>query len=125
MNRKFTLMVVIGALLLASLACGFFVPNQASPAAIIPTLEPGQPVVPLVINPDVLDEQNLLIALYERVYPGVVSLQVLTPNGGGQGSGFVYDKLGHIVTNYHVVENATQIEVIFPSGLRTYGEIRG
>jgi 2-alkenal reductase len=125
MNRKFTLMVVIGTLLLASLACGFFVPNQASPAAIIPTLEPGQPVVPLVINPDVLDEQNLLVALYERVYPGVVSLQVLTPNGGGQGSGFVYDKLGHIVTNYHVVENATQIEVIFPSGLRTYGEIRG
>ena len=35
---------------------------QASPAAIIPTMEPGQPVVPLVINPDVLDEQNLLIA---------------------------------------------------------------
>ena len=29
----------------------------------------------------------------------------------GQGSGFVIDKEGHILTNYHVIENARQVEV--------------
>ena len=29
----------------------------------------------------------------------------------GQGSGFVFDKEGHILTNYHVIENARQVEV--------------
>ncbi len=35
----------------------------------------------------------------------------------GEGSGFVYDKEGHIVTNYHVVENAEVLEVSFIDGL--------
>jgi S1-C subfamily serine protease len=35
----------------------------------------------------------------------------------GQGSGFVYDSQGHIVTNYHVVDQAERITVVFSSGL--------
>lgn len=31
-----------------------------------------------------------------------------------EGSGFIYDKEGHIVTNYHVVKGAVKIEVYFP-----------
>ena len=31
----------------------------------------------------------------------------------GLGSGFVIDKSGHVVTNYHVVENASKVEVSF------------
>jgi serine protease Do len=34
----------------------------------------------------------------------------------GQGSGFVYDTAGHIVTNFHVAGNADQIQVIFADG---------
>ena len=38
-------------------------------------------------------------------------------NGGGaQGSGFVYDSSGHVVTNDHVVDGASSIEVKFPNG---------
>ena len=29
------------------------------------------------------------------------------------GSGFVIDKAGHIVTNYHVVQGATKVQVSF------------
>ena len=29
----------------------------------------------------------------------------------GTGSGFIWDDAGHIITNYHVIENAKQIEV--------------
>jgi S1-C subfamily serine protease len=32
------------------------------------------------------------------------------------GSGFVYDKLGHVITNYHVVSSATNIAVTFNDG---------
>lgn len=120
MNRKLSLLAAIGVLVLASMACGAFVPSGNATQ-----VKPPQPAAPIFVSPDTLEEQNLLVSLYERVYPGVVSLQVLTQVGGGQGSGFVFDKQGHIVTNYHVVDGATQIEVIFSSGLRTYGEVRG
>jgi S1-C subfamily serine protease len=38
------------------------------------------------------------------------------PFGMGQGSGFVWDDAGHIVTNNHVVSDSTEIEVIFADG---------
>jgi S1-C subfamily serine protease len=66
------------------------------------------------------EEQNN-IAVYKRVLPSVVNI---TSNAlvfnfflgsvpqQGQGSGFVLDKAGHVLTNYHVVENANRgIEV--------------
>src|SRR6185436_18578988 len=59
--------------------------------------------------------------IYKRMGPGVV--QITTTIGAatstdGQssqalGSGFVLDKEGHVVTNYHVVQGATSIEVRF------------
>jgi 2-alkenal reductase len=68
---------------------------------------------------------EVLVNLYERVSPGVVSLLVATSQGGGEGSGFVFDKSGHIITNYHVVEGATEIEVHFLSGLKVRGKVVG
>jgi S1-C subfamily serine protease len=62
--------------------------------------------------------------IYKRSGPGVVQItstigSSTSPNGQFQessqalGSGFVLDKDGHIVTNYHVIEGATSIEVRF------------
>jgi S1-C subfamily serine protease len=63
--------------------------------------------------------------IYERAAPGVVQIASTTRitdvggpffGGGPQealGSGFVVDKAGHIVTNYHVVRGADQIRVSF------------
>jgi S1-C subfamily serine protease len=65
--------------------------------------------------------------IYARNASGVVEVDVTTtaadngPFGGSstkqaQGTGFVYDKSGHIVTNEHVVENASAITVTFSDG---------
>lgn len=43
----------------------------------------------------------------------------------GQGSGFVWDTRGHIVTNHHVVEDAHRILVIFADGTEAYAEVIG
>jgi len=43
----------------------------------------------------------------------------------GQGSGFVWDKEGHIVTNFHVVNGAERVEVIFANGLRAEADVIG
>lgn len=74
---------------------------------------------------DLMDREGLLISLYERINPGVVSIQTLSVTGGGLGSGFVFDKEGHIITNYHVVEDATELEVDFPSGYKARGSVIG
>jgi putative serine protease PepD len=70
--------------------------------------------------------------IYRRNYRGVVQVTVdqqsqtgSFPFGGGggssqaQGSGFVYDSAGHVVTNEHVVSGATSIHVTFWDG-KTY-----
>jgi len=69
---------------------------------------------------------EVLISLYEAVNPGVASIIVYSDGlVVGQGSGFLFDDQGHILTNYHVVEDAAQIEVVFPSGFRAKGELIG
>lgn len=51
--------------------------------------------------------------------------QPFEPQVESQGSGFVIDDQGHIVTNNHVVEGAELIEVTFPSGLTVEAEVVG
>ena len=71
-------------------------------------------------------EEQALIDLYARVNPAVVAIVADSQSGGQSlGSGFVFDAEGHIVTNNHVVEGATTIEVDFPSGFKTHGRVVG
>jgi S1-C subfamily serine protease len=70
--------------------------------------------------PEYDTEEMNNISVYKKAMPSVVnitsSMQALNfffqvvPQQG-QGSGFILDKQGHILTNYHVVANAQQIEV--------------
>ncbi|HLF70695.1 MAG TPA: trypsin-like peptidase domain-containing protein [Dehalococcoidia bacterium] len=56
--------------------------------------------------------------LYDQVSPSVVRIGATnsTRNAGGVGSGVVIDKSGHILTNNHVVDGATDIDVTFSDG---------
>ncbi|PWH12186.1 MAG: hypothetical protein DDG60_14180 [Anaerolineae bacterium] len=129
MLKKFRLLVVIFVLLLASLACrtlqGTVNPQSTPmPAVSVVATQAVDPAIPIQAS-SALAEQELLVTLYERVIPGIVSIQVVTSNGGSQGSGFVYDKQGHIVTNEHVVDGQTEMQVTFHSGLKAYARLVG
>lgn len=50
-------------------------------------------------------------AVAAKCLPSVVSINVSTSQGDGVGSGVVYDTQGNILTNYHVVEGASDIAV--------------
>lgn len=67
----------------------------------------GVPVGPsLSVFPDL---PSLIEAVQDSVV--VVELDSGSENGGGEGSGFVLDTDGHILTNFHVVDGASQIVV--------------
>ena len=123
MKKNFRLLVPIAVLVLASLACQALQPATAPlPVSAIPTVSVPAPVV---VSSQSLNQQDALASLYQNVSPGIVSIQVLTAQGGDLGSGFVYDDQGHIITNYHVVEGQKKIEVDFTSGFKAYGKLVG
>jgi len=70
-----------------------------------------------------------LIEIFEKSEPGVVRVNVQrggTEKGSeGVGSGFVFDKNGHIITNAHVVKEANKVVVTFLDGRSYNAEIIG
>ena len=106
------------------------VPPTATPIVLIATPTPlsDTDLAPIDI------EEQLITNLYERVGPSVVHItaRVVTMNfffgpqpSEGTGSGFVFDELGHIVTNYHVVEGAESLEVAFSDSLQVPAQVVG
>ena len=70
--------------------------------------------------PEYDSEEMNNISVYKKALPSVVNITSSTVGLNffyglvpqqGQGSGFILDKQGHILTNYHVVADAQQIEV--------------
>jgi len=70
-----------------------------------------------------------LVEIFEKAEPGVVRVNTIrnqTANEtGGVGSGFVFDKKGHIITNAHVIEGSTKTVVTFLDGRSYNAEIIG
>lgn len=132
-------------LALLALGCGGITAVFTPTATPSPTQTPAPTQTPFIIiatptplGADVLeliDVGELLITnLYERVGPSVVHItaRVITMNfffgpqsSEGTGSGFVYDKEGHIVTNYHVVEGAESLEVKFSDDTAVPAQVVG
>ncbi len=82
---------------------------------------------PRAITPreDLRNDEQATIKLFEETSPSVIYINITTINlqrdyfspnvykipATGAGSGFIWDKAGHIVTNYHVIQKATKATV--------------
>jgi S1-C subfamily serine protease len=70
-----------------------------------------------------------LIEIFEKSEPGVVRVNVQRSETSdvvnGVGSGFVFDKKGHIITNAHVVKDAKKVVVTFLDGRSYNAELIG
>ena len=71
----------------------------------------------LELQPLIPTEKSATVKAVETVLPAVVTvLNQQGRFGGGSGSGFFINSGGHVVTNYHVVEGATDLSVIYAQG---------
>ncbi|MCJ7714962.1 MAG: trypsin-like peptidase domain-containing protein [Anaerolineales bacterium] len=119
MKNRSALLLVVALLVLSALACSINPQAWFSLSA-----EPIQQEIVTTISTVTLEDGDLP-ALYQEINPGVVAIRALTEEGGGLGTGFVWDAEGHIVTNFHVVQSATDLEVDFPSGFKTRARVLG
>jgi serine protease Do len=92
--------------------------------------------VTISTQPGANPESQILEAVYKKVNPSVVKIVNLAQPQSrrfrslgimpqSEGSGFVWDSQGHIVTNDHVVEGADQLQVTFADGTITDAQLVG
>jgi len=125
--------IIVGSMLGATVILLVFAfvmipPPSISPPEIIVSNGHGPSTVgeetPLSLGKDLS-----LIQIFERAETGVVrvniqrSEEVVSTNGVG--SGFVFDKNGHVITNAHVVENSDKVVVTFLDGRSYNAEVIG
>jgi len=100
-------------------------------------LQPCQPVRAEAVEA-LNSEEVQTVDLFQRSTPGVVFITTEVfqlQNAGkmmeiqmvpqGSGTGWVYDTSGHIVTNYHVIENAQAVTVKFIEGTEVLAKVVG
>ncbi len=130
------------ALALAALACGVLrgndntdagqtLPPGATPAASLGVAPPARTIM---VGPGA-QAPSSFADLAAKADPAVVFVKTLQEQRGrtgrrrvvgeGLGSAFVYDPNGLILTNNHVIENATEINVIFGEDRRMEAEVVG
>jgi putative serine protease PepD len=129
MNRRAAMIVVVLAVLAigagsGALAAGAFKSTKTVVRQVtVAAAEPASSSSALSVN-----------EIYRRTYKGVVQITVNssepTPFGSSQsqtaqGSGFVYDTKGDIVTNQHVVDGATSVSVTFWNGAKYKARVVG
>ncbi|MBW3540547.1 MAG: trypsin-like peptidase domain-containing protein, partial [Planctomycetes bacterium] len=92
--------------------------NPALTAAGNGALSDAKPLAPDEPADDGQRVTYSLTELIRHVEPSVVSVNVKSADGEGNGSGFVIDRDGIVATNMHVIDGATSVEVVFADGTR-------
>jgi S1-C subfamily serine protease len=112
---------VIGAVIVAVIFAVILITPPTMKSEIIVS---DKPIANAIVETTPAYSKNLsLVEIFEKSEPGVVRVNVQRTdqsNGtSGVGSGFVFDKKGHIITNSHVVKDAKKVVVTFLDG-RSY-----
>lgn len=142
--KKIFLCCVLSALLGGSFAAWLIDNNLNLPTSSVAVGQElrgpaiAAPVMPAALPPNsgLTPEELTNIRVYDGANRGVVNILVRTISydrffmvpspSEGAGSGAVIDKQGHILTNFHVVEDANKVWVTLPGGKEPYeGEVVG
>lgn len=154
-NKIIPTILLLAALVLAGCSPVFSVSGipavNAQPAAVQATATPvadTQTATTQVQSQAIgalAEYQTAFMQVYDRVSPSVVNINVEVGNVNtgntpvqdnnpfgvpsvpqeGLGSGFVWDTQGHIVTNNHVIENASRVTVTFSDGSTVEAKVVG
>jgi S1-C subfamily serine protease len=135
-RRHAWLILIASILAIALLLAG------CSQAAVTTQKPPQTILVPgtsaqLQVSP--LYDENTAVFLYEQCMPGVVEVNSVIdvmptlpspfrleiPKQRGQGSGFIIDDQGHILTNNHVVEKASSVRITLNDGTQLDAKVIG
>jgi 2-alkenal reductase len=89
--------------------------------------------MPVTPRGELAPGEKAAVELFQRVSPSVVQVVGASPEaalgnmseGVHSGTGFVWDAAGHIVTNNHVVQGASEIAIRFASGRVAPAEVMG
>lgn len=88
-------------------------------------------------HPELYLDEQYVVSLFQRCKPSVLHIASMgQPRGSslsldpervplGMGSGFVWDREGHCVTNYHVIHGASQAQVTLHNGKKFMAQLRG
>ena len=121
--------ISIALLLVAHTGCSFeSIPAETTTAAAVRQAPQVHPATP---RGDLLPDEQATVGLFKKVSPSVVYITTLARRANlftgaidqiprGTGTGFVWDRQGHIVTNYHVLQGANSAQVVLHDQT-TYG----
>ncbi|MBR1160353.1 S1C family serine protease [Bradyrhizobium elkanii] len=124
MNRRTVLVLAVIAAVLLIFAAGSIRQAPWSGPAARAVAERGA----------LSDAEKANVEIFEKVSPSVVQVVTQTAanplseeqeGGAASGTGIVWDNDGHVVTNNHVVQNASQVAIRFASGEAVRAEIVG
>lgn len=87
-------------------------------------------------QPRMTPDEKVTIDIFKRSTPSVVNVTNLTARRDaftmnmleipqGAGSGFIWDEAGHVITNYHVITDASDIQVTFMGGAEYSAKVIG
>ena len=123
--------IVIGVLLAAAFV--YYTSHHPGAVPFIASREPVQ-VTQAAGTPALDPEEQNNVEIYKKVSPSVVNVTSTqmafdffygpVPQEGA-GSGFIIDKEGHILTNYHVVANANRLEVTLANKKKYKAQVIG
>jgi serine protease Do len=145
--RRFTILTVALASTVAFLV-GLILAGQFTPTPVVATAPrlssppPGRPLPPVLPAAggnfaDVAEHINASVVNIESAARSARGPQIVPrrpselprdfdgPPPGGSGSGFIIDRDGFILTNYHVIEKAERITVTLADGRTFRGEVVG